>query len=207
MLKLILLATFSVAAQATPIKVHLYSTTGPFALTQQRADELFGAASGAIRDELGVDLIVTKRRVMKDRFKTTHCLSETCRLARLNKWQNYFQKRNKKKSILKVLILPPIIDGDKRYIAGYASATCAYRNSNPVMYVNAQEYNQDGVPRFLQAAHGLAHEMLHLIGGKHLDTEPNVMHGNTMALVEPPAWLPILAATKESVGKCIGKPL
>lgn len=187
---------------AAPIKVHLYSASGFNALTPERVDEMFAMVADYWRAQKGIDLVVTKRRYIKNKFKQYHCISELCRFKLLQAWRKWAAKRNNNRKILKLIVLPPIVDGGSWYLAGYAASHCSLLVGDSVAYAAAQEYNAQGVPRFWHSAVGLAHEIGHLLGAAH---STGLMDTGVLWNTTEGVWPELDFKAAKSIKQCTGQ--
>lgn len=195
-------AAFFIVSLALPIKVHLYSASGFNALAPERVDQMFAMAADYWRIQKGVDLVVTKRRYVKNKFKQFHCISESCRLKLLHAWRKWAAKRNNNRKILKIFVLPPIVDQGAYYVAGFAAGHCTYTLGDSVLYTTAQEYNAQGVPRFWHSAISLTHEIGHLLGASHTT---GLMDTGVLWNTTEGVWPELDYKAAKSIKQCIGQ--
>lgn len=201
---LLALLLFATTAQAIDVKVYVYSTSGKNGLKEAEARELFDAVAARVRNELGINLVLWKFLRRPDRFKNYACLSNYCRLKRLHKWQAFFKKRVPRNDVVKLVLLPPIYESGKFWLAGYASGTCTYKRLTTVAYSHGELFNQDGLDRWMHSINAMLHELLHILGAYHHDEELNVMHSNALYYVTPAGGvLPILQSTVQEVAACL----
>lgn len=165
-------------AQTQPIlSVALVHVQGQNALTKERALTLFNEAAKVYEQELGIRLQLKSFRTRSDPFKGRYqTLGTRDRSTLLRLWEGWFRRHNEG-SVLRISLLPPVWNNNKYWLAGIANGICTYKGRiNPVAYSNGEELNQDGEARFYHSVVGFTHELSHLAGASHDDSNPNIMH-------------------------------
>lgn len=166
---------------ANVITVFLVSVAGQNGLSKAETLKLYQRVEQNLERQLDVDVRVTRFKRVRNLFKEEFTLSR--RLALLRRWEGWFYRRDRNFSVLKIAVLPPIVEAGSFWLAGYATS-CAYRRLNPVAYSNAENANKYGQPRFEHSVAGATHETAHLICAKHDDSGPNFMHSDVLRQVD-----------------------
>lgn len=121
-----------------------------------------------------------------------------------NRWRRYFAGRRQYRNTLHVVLMPPLVDGGNRYIAGLAAPRCGYKASNNAAVAWVQSKNQFGEDRWTHSIFATAHEIGHVLGAGH-SVELDIMDGDAMAAVVP-GYLPWVSSwTKDQVLSCLEK--
>lgn len=166
---IILLSTTQAFARVPSIDI--IQVRGAYAVTRQEAQAMAGYAVAKFA-QAGIQ--VKFRRISTT---PTPPRLPAVTLANWRTQASYWQYKLLTKGARRVyyVMLPPFIDGGKRWIAGEADFICAIRNRTAVAVGNAQATNQDGADRLWQSALVMTHELGHELGAYH-DTSYSIMN-------------------------------
>lgn len=195
------LAFFLLAAGArADINVSLVHAKGPYSLTRGEILNGFKDIEAEFEPIFSPLHLVSLRSVRNPYQKLHSDLNN--RLSILLKWQTYFARVAKKRfrsSDEKIAILPPTFSFKTFWVWGYASAYCTRYGVAVVAGTPTSFLGLDRRPHFKTA---LYHELLHLLGAKHINSEPNLMHSDALSFVDLKK-VPLLRETIDQVLKCI----
>lgn len=101
-----------------------------------------------------------------------------------------------------VIDAPSQQDG-KFYIQGFTKQICSKYPYHKFAVSSAEMLNQDGEPRYLHSVLAMFHELLHLVGARHL-SEPinNGMYPDALAHIDY-KYL-VTDTTKKQIKRCLG---
>src|SRR4051812_9874117 len=123
-------------AAATSVQVFLVHVPGPDGLTRDQTLQMFNEAKAVYEHDVGITLTLAKFVSAPDHYTTT--LSN--RRSFLRRWEGFF-KRYSSRSLLNMVVLPPINEGGKLWLTGYSNSTCSYGKSLGVAYTNGLMFN------------------------------------------------------------------
>lgn len=162
-----------------PSDVRLVFISGENGLTFDEAIYVYKTSSLFIKENLGVELALSKVK----RSKVTRCAQYNTpefytRMATC--WKGYLSRRSRHTNKLHILILPPIV-GDGLYIGGASISTCQKRSSYPLAFVSVKE-----ISWLTHSIVALTHEILHLLGASHDNSLPaTIMNEAALDYVDP----------------------
>jgi hypothetical protein len=198
MLNKILLASLLFASQAyADISINLVVAKGPNGLTNAEIDDLFNAANLQFMMQMGEPLIIKKYRVINNPFpKEQKNLSKRLRLLRL--WDAWFDRRRVGADI-NFAITPPFEDGGKYWLAGFSESVCK-RGADG--YSTAEMVNDEGTPRFNHSLVAFMHEIGHIVGAPHEDSN-TIMHADALARTDSMSKIRYSNQTIRRMKQCI----
>lgn len=161
------------------IDVWLTATKGVGGLNKPTAISLYHASRNDFLRQGIADLRLIKFTWRKDICLKYRSLSHRSDL--LNCWVKYYRKRSSSTKLIHFGLIPPLQEGGKLWLAGYASGVGSYRRFFGVGYSAAELVNQDGQQRLYHSQVCLSHELGHLLGAGHDSTNSNIMHPDAMA--------------------------
>jgi len=194
-----ILSLINLSSAFAEITVDLVVAQGPNSLTKQEADQLFNEANMQFTSQIGEPLVIKRYRFITNPFpEEQKKLSKRLKLLRL--WRGWFN-RNGGTGDIKVAITPPFAEGGKYWLAGYANGTCRRKGT---AYTTAEAYNDAGAPRFEHSKVSFLHELGHLVGGQHEDSN-TVMHADAIARTDSMSKIRYSNQSAERIKKCIKK--
>jgi len=196
---LLVAAFFFINSARAEISVNLVVAQGPNSLTREEADNLFNAANMQFTLQMGEPLVLKKYRVISNPFpEEQKKLSKRLRLLRL--WDGWFKRRGVGADV-NYAITPPFEDGGLYWMAGYSEGVC---KKNGTAYSTAEMFNNYGAPRFEHSLVAFLHELGHIVGGEHEDSN-TLMHADALARTERMKKIRYSNQTSERIKKCLRK--
>lgn len=198
---IILLTLFAGVAQAAPLKnqnIMAVWVSGPYNLTNTRANAALKMVDRYYQKQLGVRIRVAKWVRMKEIPGKIDLKNYTNRFKRYEGYSNWVFSKYR---MPKVYIVGPYIQGVDRYMGGTASGVCDPFSGTAVAV--GQEINQYGDARFLHSQAAISHELGHVLGADHVDSIPaTLMHPDMLWYVN--GAIPALAdKSKKEIRKCL----
>ena len=135
-----------------------------YTLSRQIVDH----ALDIIKRDTGIDVNVRSFRSMKNPNQRLHNRGLRYRERVLYRWTNYFSRRKQRRGFA---LVPTFNDQGFKYMAGYSSGIC----SRGAGYATVQHVNQFGTDRYIHSVVNVAHEVGHLLGASHDNTQPAVL--------------------------------
>lgn len=179
------------------ITVNLVVAQGPNSLTKQEADQLFNESNIQFVSQIGEPLRIKHYRFITNPFpEEQKKLSKRLRMLRL--WDGWFARRGVGADI-NFAITPPFEEGGLYWLAGYSEAIC---KKGGVAYSTAEVFNNYGAPRFEHSKVAFLHELGHLVGAPHEDSN-TIMHADATARTESMTRIRYSNQTTERIKKCI----
>ncbi len=196
-LSILLAGAFIASSAIADITVNLVIAQGPNSLTKQEADQLFNEANIQLTSQIGQPLRIKHYRFISNPFaEEQKSLSKRLRLLRL--WDGWFKRRGVGADV-NFAITPPFEDGGLYWLAGYAEGIC---DRGGVGYSTAETHNNYGAPRFEHSKVAFLHELGHLIGAPHEDSN-TIMHGDATARTDSMTKIRYSNQTSERIKKCV----
>ena len=180
-----------------PTRVHVVLVQGPDMLPASFLPTTWDAA----REHLfraGVLAKATRVTSMYDIAPQLTTLST--RKAHLYAWQKYARRNKFDKKVDQIhIITPPIYESGVNWFGGMAYGICMA--GNKAISLSNAGIDISGNIRITHSAIGIAHEMAHILGAKHTDTN-DLMNTQALELVKRTYPLPVLASTMKEIQKC-----
>lgn len=180
-----------------PTRVHVVMVQGPDMLPSSFLPVTWDAA----REHLyraGVLAKATRFTAMYDVAPQLMTLST--RKAHLYAWQKYGRRNKFDKKVDQIhIITPPIAEGGFNWFAGMAYGFC--QSGAKAISISTAGIDISGNIRVTHSAIGIAHEMAHILGAKHTDTN-DLMNTQALELVKTIYPLPVVASTLKEITKC-----
>lgn len=186
------------ASQAwAEVRVNLIVAQGPNSLTKEEADQLFNESNIQFTSQIGEPLVIRNYRFVTNPFpEEQKSLSKRLRLLRL--WDGWLERRALSAEV-NFVITPPFEEGGKYWLAGYAEGVCKRKG---VAYSTAERFNNDGAPRFEHSKVAFLHELGHLVGAPHEDSN-TIMHADATARTDSMTKIRYSNQTSERIKKCL----
>lgn len=199
---LLCIMTFALAstqAEARTFSLDIVQGHGPLEVSRQDAIKMFGWAQVRFA-EIGI-----KIKLRRCSFTGKRNPSVT-----LANWQQQFWwwiaqywKRSLPRNQLLYVMIPPFWDRSVAWIAGQAYAICGIRRTTlPMAVGNAEVYNQDGAYRWYHSAAVLAHELGHLFGAYHCQSQ-TIMHPAVTGLLIEMSAVRFDIVSAKQIRKCV----
>lgn len=195
---------FSVHASAAP------RTASPWVIVNIRGAAGLSDTQALTQTQAVINYLATTRQIRLVKFisiqdERPSYNSINSSVTRFNYYYNWARKKRLNRNAHVHFIAPPMVDNGLRWIAGRAIGTCI---KNGVSLSNATMVQVDGTSRVGTSTASQAHEMLHILGAKHIDGFFNLCVGCKMlpgygAYPQVRTTLPpIDAVTRAQVGAC-----
>lgn len=169
-MKLLIALLFAVSAQAE--RYHFVHARGTYGASTTEAKEIFATTQQIWLRETGRALVAKTFVSRRNPFQRIHENGLSGRATVLWLWQQLGQRTHK---LPIVAMVPPFNEGGLYYMAGMAL------RCDDVAFAVAEGHNQLGEPRSIHSSIGLAHEVGHLSGAEHDDSEPiSIMNSNAL---------------------------
>lgn len=179
------------------ISVNLVVAQGPNSLTKEQVDDLFNAANTQFTLQMGQPLVIKKYRFITNPFpEEQKKLSKRLRLLRL--WEGWFDRHGVGAEV-NFAITPPFDDSGLYWLAGYSEAIC---KKGGVAYSTAEMANNYGTPRFEHSRVAFMHELGHVVGAPHEDSN-TIMHADATARTDSMTKIRYSNQTSERIKKCV----
>jgi hypothetical protein len=171
----------SSVAMAEPIKVQPIRFLGSDAPSRAYTREVLNGMEAKFA-EAGVNVKAKRIKTHIDPFKIATTLEN--RLQSFRKREGWALRRGyDDPNELKLAFSGR---ADQQWLYGYANSTnCYQRGCSPFALAAIAETNAAGESRYAQSVIAATHETAHLLGANHIDSYPNVMHGNAMSYAMP----------------------
>ena len=189
---------------AFAVKVKIILIAGMGGVNQYDAKNIFYTVRSQYCIELGIDLKLTTLRNRKDLFPQFKSLS--AQQQRYNAWKAWLISKNRLRTKrLTYLMFPPMPEGGKLWIGGLSSTICGYGKTKSFSMGNAELYNQDNAPRYNHSIAIMKHELGHLVGADHDNSQPvTVMYSAPLPSVDSMGILPFSELSKSQIYNCLG---
>ncbi len=185
------------SAQQIRINVHVVQLDGPNGLTgSQFSDSWVAAADHLSRS--GVKLKLKKFSYIADEKPELATLGRIHQ--RLLFWRQQAKKRNYHRGVdLVHFIAPPIFEKNTHWFAGMAVGTCSFGlNATSISFAGTSATKGLQIKK---SALGIAHEIAHILGGKHTSGN-DFMHHGALGMVDNVWPMHVDPATINQIRRC-----
>jgi hypothetical protein len=196
-LPLILAGLFAVNARAE-ISVNLVVAQGPGSLTKAQVDDLFNAANMQFTLQMGQPLVLREYRFFSNPFAKEHT-SYSKRLRVLRLWQGWFRRHPTPGAEVNFAITPPFTWDNKQWMVGYSGQICSKGGQ---AYATGEATNEVGTPRLLHSQVIFMHELGHIVGGTHEDSN-TIMHADALSRTDSMSKIRYSNQSSDRIKQCI----
>ena len=196
---IILFALFVAAPAAAqfPIRAHVVLVGGVDSLPREELPTVWYEGREHL-NRTGLSVKATRLTQMYEIAPQLATLSS--RKTQLYAWKKYARKNKFHRGVDVVhIILPPIYEGGLNWFAGIANGIC--QSGTEAISLSNAGYDTAGNLRLLASSIGIAHEMAHVLGAGHTETN-DLMNTRALELVKTIYPLPVAATTIKGIKKC-----
>lgn len=188
---------------AAPIQLWVVSVDGEHQMTDSEKMQMIDLVTEQFRS-IGVDLRF--KRYYKQVEIAPELATLDKRLDRLYWWGRWAKRRGMlRRNRIVYFLFPPVNDGEKLWITGYARGHCTIRK-NDVGFAYSAAINQsgEGEPWFLHSAQAMIQEISALLGAHADNSEPpTATHNGALYYVDQFGLLPWSNKSLEEIQGCL----
>ena len=188
-------------AQAPIIRVALTVVPGENALSRSETRTAFRETRRFFAEQVGINLMLVSTKVRRAPgalalFDPT--LEDSTPL--LYYWSKRFWKKHVG-GVINVAVLPPLVDADGiPYFSGRAGGFCSLYSG--FAYMTAPRTRLNGQSGVHNAAYTLAHELGHVLGAPHIDTE-TIMNPYPFPYIDEQGEIPFDIESSRAIRDCL----
>jgi len=189
-------AVASTEASADPLRARLVHARGDNGLTAAQAKSMFLDTLAQIRMETGLDIRLARFESVRNPYQRLHGNFNANAVTLLYQWVRWFNNRHSQVDI-RFVSVPPFKVSGRYWLLGYAQQ-CQRRGTG---YATGEMFNERGEARLATSQVAMHHELLHVVGARHLETDCNIMSYGALGC----ASTPTLLTTVQQVKSCAGR--
>lgn len=181
---------------ASQVRINLIHVEGTGSASVEFLEQVFQETKQVFWDEMRWKLKLETLKTTQDIYPELDGLA--LRSDRYRIWGTDWLRHNEPLNSKQIwyVALPPIHEGEQKYIAGQASAIC----SRTKFLRSAAVGNADEGRGINRNRAVMIHELAHVFGASHDDVDANYMHPNAIAYAEQP--LRFKSRAKREMLKC-----
>jgi len=188
-------------AQAPIIRVAITVVPGENALSRSETRAAFRETRRFYAEQVGLNLMLVSMRVRRAPGALAllgSTFDDTTPL--LYYWSKRFWK-NHIGGVINVAVLPPLVDADGiPYFSGRAGGFCSLYSG--FAYMTAPQTRLNGQSGVHNAAYTLAHELGHVLGAGHIDTE-TIMNPYPFPYIDEQGEIPFDIESAKAIRDCL----
>jgi len=175
----LLIPAFAITAHAQSVIVQPIRVLGTEIASAEYTNRVMQATKAEYKSQLKIDLAFMPLRSLIPPFRDQTTLAN--REQQFRKLKGWFARRGlADRSVIKFAAVPPAMEGQVKYLYGYADRIGSYGRGNPIASAALVEYSASGANRFAHSVTAAMHEIAHTLGANH---STGAMDANALAFV------------------------
>lgn len=203
LLPYLLTAIAQAAAEAPRIKISATLVRGNNALSRKETKITLNEVRQIFRTQVGLDLqLVNLRQIRAPKAFLYLTLEKALTNQAVYYWSKRFGRlKYSQNGVIDIAIMPTIPHTDNRdYFAGVSGGLCSLASGFVVNYAGTMRTN--GESGLNLAKHLIAHEMGHILGATHIETQ-SIMHPTALQYAEGTNQIPFDIESVNQIRECL----